>query len=93
MSTTAYYRSHPEYQARQKANAKANAQKNSRYPEYRLVIQLRKDIHRLKDSYQARLAHAQYIEKRLCGLAGALVRAERAWERVRENSKKKEASA
>ena len=79
MSTTAYYRTHPEYQDRQRSNARRNAAKWSRYPEYVKVIRLRKTVCRIRDSYHARLEHAKHLERRLVGLCSALVEAEKRW--------------
>jgi hypothetical protein len=83
-----YYRTHPEFQARQRAASLRNHARNNEYPEYRKLAALRKDVHRIRESMEARLAHAARLEARLVKLGRELFRAEIAWAKVKPNEKK-----
>ena len=79
-----YYRKHPEVQATVKASNKRVHQKNSVYPEYKQVVQARKKIYSIRESYKSVLAHAERLERRLARYAGVLLKHEQAWAAVRE---------
>jgi hypothetical protein len=81
------YRTSAEY--RQKAidrSAKYNAA-NSSDPDYCRLVQLRKDIHRLRDSRDARLKHAANLDARIVVLARELVKVHAKWKAKKARAK------
>jgi hypothetical protein len=59
------YRNDPEYRARILANAEKAQRKLRQNPTYRRLMQVRRDIYRVRESYEARRAHAERLFARL----------------------------
>jgi chromosome condensin MukBEF ATPase and DNA-binding subunit MukB len=83
VASVKYYREHPDFQIRQRANAIANHAKYRTYPEWRKLTAIRKDLYRIRESYNARMEHANRLERRLVQLGHDLIVAQREWAKVR----------
>jgi hypothetical protein len=59
------YRNDPEYRARILRNAEKAQRKLRQNPTYRRLMQVRRDIYRIRESYEARRAHAERLFARL----------------------------
>lgn len=81
------YRANPEYRDRRIRAVTERHKANAADPDYRRLVQLRKDIHRIRDSYEARMAHATRLSERLVKLGRELVRVQARWDAKEEKAR------
>ncbi len=65
------YRTDPDFRATVIARAKKRHERLKTDPVYRKLVATRKDIYRVRESYNARLAHAERLYKRYAEVADA----------------------
>lgn len=74
-----YYRTRPEWRRKRLESVKERHARLSKDPMYRRLVALRKDIHRVRESLEARQEHAARLEKRLVKLAREKQKVEQQW--------------
>ena len=67
-SARSKYRTDPEFRRRKIERVRANEEKHANDPDWLRLVQLRKDISRIRGSIADRLDHAARLERRLIEL-------------------------